>query len=646
MRHPHLTFVGLALPLALAACGGSWEGIGPDGPAGASGSNVLLAVHIEPSGPNCAAGGSRITAGPDADGDGTLSPAEVRHIQYVCHGTAGSTPAPGTPGAPGVNGLEALVRMTDEPPGATCPFGGKAISAGLDANRNGMLDDAEVSDIGHVCHGHPGLDGADGVDGLDGANGADGADAPDSVWRIAYVGPGSDCADSGLRISWGLDTNGNGVLNDAEIGSAGLVCAGEPDVRLRWTTVTAPAVQAEPDRAYIAAHDSEQVVITLPPNEALAIGDVIRVSGAGQGGWRIAQNAGQSVRVRNIGAPAAGIEWRSTGSQIQFGSIAASADGKTLVASGVMGGSNRTIFTSNDGGATWVAQAHVFSGFALASSADGRRLIAGDPGEGTGGTLRVSTDGGVNWQIVGPTQAWWAVASSADGSRLVAVANGGPIYTSSDFGQTWIERASARSWMSVASSADGMRLVAVEGDIPNDTPGRIHISTDGGQTWTPNGPSGVWTGVAASADGMRLVAIEWQGQIHTSADGGVTWTPRETARPWRRVVSSADGRKLVAMEQLGQIHVSDDAGETWQARTTNNAWDDVAIAADGGRMYATYLPLNPADTASLAASTEWTKLGPDGWISGDAFESITLQYAGSGAFEVIGSAGELQWSGP
>jgi OmcA/MtrC family decaheme c-type cytochrome len=120
--------------IVLAACEG------PGGPAGQDGSPALVATSDEPAGANCAAGGSRIDFGLDANGNGVLDDAEISGTTYTCDG----------PGGPGTT---SLVATTTEPPGTNCPWGGTRIDNGIDANDNDVLDPSEViaTATAYVC---------------------------------------------------------------------------------------------------------------------------------------------------------------------------------------------------------------------------------------------------------------------------------------------------------------------------------------------------------------------------------------------------------------------------------------------------------------------------------------------------------------
>lgn len=64
---------------------------GPTGPEGATGPSALILTSTEPSGANCAFGGTKVEVGLDADRDGTLDTSEVDGDQtrYICNGAPG-----------------------------------------------------------------------------------------------------------------------------------------------------------------------------------------------------------------------------------------------------------------------------------------------------------------------------------------------------------------------------------------------------------------------------------------------------------------------------------------------------------------------------------------------------------------------------
>ncbi|HEY9065299.1 MAG TPA: hypothetical protein VIO33_09980 [Burkholderiaceae bacterium] len=131
---------------------------------------------------------------------------------------------------------------------------------------------------------------------------------------------GAHCTYGGNKVSSGLDSNANGLLDAGEITSTSYVCNGAP--LPTWVTVTEATVQAQSNTGYIASNDAQPVVVTLPASPA--VGDLVRVSGAGVGGWVIAQNAGQAVYTANLGGAPGATTTVGTGGSIsgtQFSTI-------------------------------------------------------------------------------------------------------------------------------------------------------------------------------------------------------------------------------------------------------------------------------------------------------------------------------------
>jgi hypothetical protein len=121
---------------------------------------------------------------------------------------------------------------------------------------------------------------------------------------------------------------------------------------IAWQNVTGTSQQAQPNTGYLA-NNAAQVTITLPtaPN----LGDIVRVSGVGAGGWKIAQNAGQSIQAAALPGFVSITNWNGltnwiqTSARSQYGvCIASSADGTKLVDS-----DGAAIYTSTNSGASW-----------------------------------------------------------------------------------------------------------------------------------------------------------------------------------------------------------------------------------------------------------------------------------------------------
>ncbi|PLW94228.1 MAG: hypothetical protein C0592_03570 [Marinilabiliales bacterium] len=142
-------------------------------------------------------------------------------------------------GVIGADGLTSLVKPTLEPAGANCANGGIMLEFGLDANSNGILDAGEVNGAltRYVCNGADGAAGATGPQGPAGPTGATGPQGPaGATGPIGPQGPqgpagtgyntvalttmepaGVNCPNGGVLLEFGLDANGNGILDPGEV---------------------------------------------------------------------------------------------------------------------------------------------------------------------------------------------------------------------------------------------------------------------------------------------------------------------------------------------------------------------------------------------------------------------------------------------
>ena len=401
-----------------------------------------------------------------------------------------------------------------------------------------------------------------------------------------------------------------------------------------WLVQTGTVVQAAIDTGYLLTN-SLLVTVKLPTTAH--IGDIVRISGAGSGGWQIMQTTNQSI-VGNFSSFANSFWFQSNVGTVNSAAIAASSDGVKMVAAA--NGGSGALYNSTDSGKTWTPTSPVSGQWqAVASSADGTKLVAAI----TGGNIYTSTNSGVSWvSRFGPGN-WNSLASSADGVRLVGVVNGGGIFVSTDSGANWNVQSSGanKAWYSVASSADGSNLVAVV-----TTSGGIY--TNSGSAWTiTSAPSNrSWVSVASSADGNSLAAVDTGGRIYTSINSGSTWTQQTNAPSllWASIASSADGSKLAAAASGGGIYNSINYGATWtsQAGTTNKAWNCIASSADGTKLAA---GVNPSGGFyyALASLQSATTTGTNGVLVGVQGSAVELQYIGNNQFMPVSSAG-LIWA--
>ena len=332
-----------------------------------------------------------------------------------------------------------------------------------------------------------------------------------------------------------------------------------------WVSVLV-SVTASPNTGYIAANDDARVVITLPSNPA--IGDIVKVSGAGLGGWEVKQPVGGAWHSRakwTLAFPPSDWSWPQL--VTSWSSIASSADGSKLAAVSLYNNSGKMglLATSTDSGVIWTPRDSARKWVSITSSADGSKLAAVE----SGGQIYTSTDYGATWTPRDSARQWSSITSSADGSKLAAVEKGGQIYTSTDSGAIWLPRDSARRWTSITSSSDGSKLAAVEALMQtisgvNTGVGLIYTSTDSGVTWTPRGIGNMWNSITSSSDGTKLAAVSGTNTIFTSINSGITWNFAQVVSNnstqfynFSSITSSADGSKLAATTTGGQIYVHD-----------------------------------------------------------------------------------------
>jgi len=372
-RAPHVLAFGFAL--VLSACGDDGSTTDSTAQAAATAPSVRALATNELVGANCAAGGVERAVAISVKASVYASTAEIASTQYVCKSALGAT------------GESSQLRMDAEAAGANCAAGGTKVSAGLDANDDGVLDQSEISGSPtYVCGGA--------------------ADAF-NLMVIAEDAAAASCTHGGTKVTTGLDSNANNVLDSGEVTATSYNCNGTPGVGISWIDVFGTSEQASPGFGYYT-HNAAEVTITLPTTPT--VGDLIAVNGKGAGGWKIAQNASQSILTETLP------------------------------------GGYLDKWTAHESNRFWSS---------IASSDDGSKLIA----VGYGNQIFTSTDSGMNWTARESSRNWSSTASSDDGTKLVAVANGQQIYTSTDSGVTWTPRESNRSWEAVASSADGSKFV-------------------------------------------------------------------------------------------------------------------------------------------------------------------------------------------
>lgn len=439
---------------------------GATGTNGTNGTNTLIRSDIEAAGANCTYGGTRISAGPDTNGNATLEPGEVTASAYACNGVPGagvawedvtgtSVQVIGSRGYVANNDTAEVVVTLPAAP----TFGDLIQVNGLGAGGWQIAQNAGQFVVTPHMHGDVGAVWTERLSSgywLDVASSADGR-------RLV-------AADLGGQLYTSSDAGVNWIPRESS---------------RNWTAV---ASSADGERLVAASSGGQ-----LYTSSNGGVSWTARESGRD---WEsLASSAdGQRLVAGVVGGQLytssdAGVNWTAIPSGGSWASVASSADGQRLVAADFSG----QLYTSTDAGVSWMARETNRLWTSVASSADGQRLVAGAFTD----HLYTSSDGGVTWTARESMRAWRSVASSADGMRLVAAAIGDQLYTSSDAGVSWTARESSRSWQSVTSSADGQRLLAVVND------GGVYTSA-------PVPRESTTAGVAGSISGRQYEGITLQ----------------------------------------------------------------------------------------------------------------------------------------
>lgn len=394
-----------------------------------------------------------------------------------------------------------------------------------------------------------------------------------------------------------------------------------------WLAVNGTYTNAMRDAGYLLLNPGLTTV--LLPTSPLFVGDIVRISGAGAGGWLVQENAGQSI-LGNFasyrksfllpGSPSG--DWRR---------LACSADGTRMYA----GVNNLTtgVYYSTDFGHTWISSpAPGTQWYSVACSANGNIIYAAP--NGGSNPIQYSSNGGLGFTPGGSSANWTAIACSADGSKYLAGASSGSLVVSSGS-----PPGASGSWTAVACSGDGNNYAAALGNL-------IYTSTNGGSSWqSPSSLPSTCYALAAAASGFKLVAA-YNGGIGTSTNFGATWTTITPAGGlWSCVAASSDCNRLVAGVSNGLFYASANFGSTWTAlSSTNQAWSGAAMSADGSKFAATVA--NAGTTGGIyysGTTAQPNTISTNSTISGSQGSAVELQYLGNGQFMPVSSTG-LIWA--
>ncbi|MBJ6761406.1 hypothetical protein JGU66_11575 [Myxococcaceae bacterium JPH2] len=144
--------------------------------------------------------------------------------------------------------LAARTRVLPEPTGAHCEWGGQAVQTGLDLDANGRLDDAEVTATEYLCASR----------------------TPEVLVRTRSFGPDARCANGGQETSAGMDTNADGQLAEGEVTRTTVACLTPAPVLVRLSP-TEPPVACVRAGVLVEAGPDTNANQVLDPTEVRAV---------------------------------------------------------------------------------------------------------------------------------------------------------------------------------------------------------------------------------------------------------------------------------------------------------------------------------------------------------------------------------------
>ena len=390
-----------------------------------------------------------------------------------------------------------------------------------------------------------------------------------------------------------------------------------------WLPVSGTATNAMRDAGYLLLNPG-LTTVTLPATAALLVGDIVRISGAGAGGWLVQENPGQSIlgnfaSYRNcfLQPGVTGNDWRR---------VCCSADGTRMFAGGSLANG---VYYSTDFGHSWNATTINGSGwFSVACSANGNIIFAAPNGGSS--QIQYSPNGGLAFGPFGASANWTAIACSADGSKYIAGGTSGGLVSPT------VSSPASGNWTAMTCSGDGNNFAAAIGST-------IYTLTNG-SAWTTRSVPGNCSALVAASSGLKLVAA-YNGGIATSTNFGANWTVTSAAAAnWSCLAASSDCTRLVAGVSNGLFYASANFGATWTALTTTNQfWSGACMSADGSKFSGTVATVGVPGGIYYSGTSAQPNTVTTNALTGSQGSAVELQYIGNGQFMPVSSAG-LLWA--
>ncbi|MEP6876787.1 MAG: sialidase family protein [Burkholderiales bacterium] len=447
---------------------GTAGAVGPAAATGAAGMNSLLAIVAEPAGSNCLGGGSRVTAGVDANGDGNLGTSEVTSASYICNALSSGA-----------------LTWTDV-----------TAASFQTASNNGYLADS-ASKVVFTLPASPVVGDVVRFAGIGAGAWSIAQNAGQFIKTRNLPGNFAFLPAERSRSWYSVTASADGTKLYAGV-SGGSVYA-SADSGLTWSVTAAPSAYW---RALATSADGQQLIAGNGNNGFLYTsadaGATWTTHGAVAGQWNGAASSSDGVTLAAANGNGqiyvstdSGVTFTPHGPAAYWSSVAMSADGVHMIASN---SNNGFLYTSADSGQTWTPGVQQGYWQGVASSSDGSHLAAVDSNNQS---LWLSGDSGLTWTQASVGGSFSKVAMSADGTRIMTGSQyNGLLYISTDSGANWASHGSNQQWNSFAISSDASKLVAVGWST------QIFVSTNLGDTTT--------VGVAGSVTGGQNDALELQ----------------------------------------------------------------------------------------------------------------------------------------
>lgn len=486
-----------------------------------------------------------------------------------------------------------------------------------------------------------------------------GTDAIQTLTNKTMIGSTNTIAASQLR-SKGSDI----VISDADQPTAGQVLTATSSSTANWQTpiysniiwtITSDggSYSGISNNGYCNTSNDKLMTITLPKSPS--VGDMIHVVASDNGGWRISQNASQSIIITNIReSKSFTANWliKSTNDR-NYSSIAISKSGINIIVA-VHGG---FIYLSSNSGTTWTALTNAGSRnwTSVAFSDDATIIIAASIESSSNNSVFISTNSGLSFISTSPDlnendhAKRVAYGRSADNINYFYVSYYGRkiYYTNSASNPVWYQSGSgSKLWTGLSCSTDGNIVIATAKD------NKIYVSNDHGQNFDGRFVNKNWSSCSISSDGLTALAcVDGEG-IYISKDSGITWNNTQApSLDWTDVAISTDGDHYIAVASTktysskglltiiepGNVYVANSYLD-WIEQSNLGTGNWTCASINDNKMV---VLCSESTTGKIYMNNNTTTPGTKGYLLSDKIGNIDLLYIGNDKFFCLNSTGNI-----